>query len=442
MTYIPNTPQEQAEMLSAMGKRCVTELFDAIPEALRLARPLDLPPALTEPELLDRAQRLADANTVYPSCLRGAGAYRHFIPSAVRQLAAREEFVTAYTPYQAELSQGILQAIFEYQSTVCALTGMELSNAGVYDGAHAAAEAAAMFRDKKRGKILVSAAVKPGTLSVMQTYCDAAGSELLVIPAKNGVTDLAALAAALDAQTAAVYAEQPNFYGLIEDCAAITRLTQDAGAKMILGCSPTALALLKTPGEYGADAAVGEAQPLGLPLSFGGPYLGFMAVNNADVRRLPGRIVGQTTDKNGERAFVLTLQAREQHIRREKASSSICSNQALCALTSTIYCAAMGKEGLKEVARQCMAKAHYAADMISAVPGFALLFDGAFFHEFVTACPNAQMAEKLLADHGILGGLPIEADGKSALLWCVTECVRKEEIDRAVTLLKEVREWN
>ncbi len=439
MNYIPNTPAEREEMLAAIGRRCVDELFSGIPQELRLRNALKLPQAQSEMELLAGFEALAAKNTVYKTCLRGAGAYRHFIPSVVRSLSAREEFVTAYTPYQAELSQGVLQAIFEYQTTVCALTGMDVSNAGVYDGAHAAAEAAAMYRDKKRGKTLVSAAVKPMTLAVLRTYCAAAGSELLLIPEKDGTTDLAALRDMLDEQSAGVYLENPNYFGQLEDCSAAAQLIHAAGAKLILGCYPTALATIQTPRECAADAAVGEMQPLGMPLSFGGPYLGYMAVMNADMRRLPGRIVGQTSDKDGRTAYVLTLQAREQQIRREKASSSICSNEALCALTATIYCAAMGKEGLREVAQQCLAKAHYAAKAIAAVPGFELQCTGEFFHEFVTACPvPPEQLEQKLAEQGILCGLPLLYHGRDCILWCVTETVSKQELDRLITLLQEV----
>ncbi len=255
---------------------------------------------------------------------------------------------------------------------------------------------------------------------------------------KDGVTDIDALSAALDAQTAAVYIEQPNYYGLVEDAAKAVETVHATGAKLIMGCNPISLALLKTPAEYGADAAVGEGQPLGMPLSFGGPYLGFMAVNGADMRKLPGRIVGKTADSQGRDAYVLTLQAREQHIRREKASSSICSNEALCALTATIYCAAMGKQGICDVASQCCSKAHYAAQQISFVNGFELKYDGFFFNEFVTSCPGCACdVMKKLEAKGILGGLPIDIDGEKCILWCVTEVNTKAQIDELVDVLKE-----
>ncbi len=437
MSYIPNTPEERLAMLSAMGRSSIDELFADIPSGMRLKQELNLPEAKTEFEVIDELTRLSCKNTVFKTCFRGAGAYRHFIPSAVKRLALREEFVTAYTPYQAEMSQGVLQSIFEYQSMICRLTGMDVSNAGVYDGAHAAAEAAAMFKDRKRSKTVVSASVRPMVLEVISTYCASAGSELVVAPVKDGVTDLDALAGILDGATASVYIEQPNYFGIVEDAEAIARLVHSAGAKLIMGCEPISLALLKTPVESGADAAVGEGQPLGMPLSFGGPYLGFMAVNNADMRKLPGRIVGKTTDSEGRDAYVLTLQAREQHIRREKASSSICSNEALCALTAVIYCAAMGKEGLREVAGQCFSKAHYAAEQISSISGFQLIYDGFFFNEFVTkSSVSPSIIMKKLEENGILGGLPVKVDGEDCILWCVTEVNTKDEIDMLVNILK------
>lgn len=437
MAYIPNTPQQRDEMLAAMGKRCLDELLVSVPPQVRLTRALNLPGGKSELEVLREIGAMAQNNTVFRSCFRGAGAYRHFIPAVVRSLSAREEFVTAYTPYQAELSQGVLQTIFEYQTMVCELTGMDVSNAGVYDGAHAAAEAVAMFRERKRLKTVVSATIKPMTLEVIKTYCQFAGTPLEVIPANRGRTDVNALKDALDDQTACVYMEQPNYFGLLEDAAAVVEMAHGAGAKLVMGCYPTSLAVLKTPAEYGADAAVGEAQPLGLPLSFGGPYLGYMAVRKENMRRLPGRVAGQTTDDRGNTAYVLTLQAREQHIRREKAGSSICSNEALCALTATIYCAAMGKEGLREVAAQCMAKARYAAEKISSVKGFNLTYDGVFFNEFVTACPmQPETILSVLAKKGILGGLPLG----DTLLWCVTEMNTEAEIDELVSVLKEAVE--
>jgi len=439
MSYVPSTPEERAEMLLAMGKTCMDDLFVAIPQGVRLNRKLKIPAAKSEIEVMCELEAAAEKNKVYKTCFRGAGAYRHFIPAVVRHLANRSEFVTAYTPYQAEMSQGILQSIFEYQTMICELTGMDVSNAGVYDGAQAAAEAVSMFMERKKTRAVVSGAVKPMTLEVIKTYCASADSEIIVVPAKEGKTDLAALSVMLNDNTASVYMEQPNFFGLVEDAEKIAEMAHSAGAKLIMGCYPTALAILKTPAEYGADAAVGEAQPLGLPLSFGGPYLGYMAVKTADTRRLPGRIAGQTTDKAGNTAYVLTLQAREQHIRREKASSNICSNEALCALMATIYCAAMGKNGLREAAAQCLSKAHYAAEQIASVKGYSLTSKDFFFNEFVTTCPiepEALMAK--LEENDILGGLPLTREYEGCILWCVTELNTKAEIDNLVRILKEV----
>lgn len=438
MSYVPNTPAQREDMLLAMGKTCLEDLFVSIPKSVRVDGQLDIPGAKSEIEVLNSFEKMAGKNQIFKTCFRGAGAYKHFIPSVVRHLAGRAEFVTAYTPYQAEMSQGVLQPIFEYQTMICELTGMDVSNAGVYDGAHAAAEAVAMFQERKRMKAIISGTIKPMVLETIMTYCAAAGSEPVIIPAKDGKTDLQSLGEALDDTTACFYMEQLNYYGLVEDAQQVANLVHAAGAKLIVGCYPTALAVLKTPAEYGADAAVGEAQPLGLPLGFGGPYLGFMAVKKADIRRLPGRIVGQTQDKAGRTAYVLTLQAREQHIRREKAGSSICSNQALCALTSTIYCAALGQDGLQEVAEHCFAKAHYAAEQVTSVKGYNFTHEGLFFNEFMTDCPvDPEQLMAKLAKNNILGGLPIKENGKNCILWCVTELNTKTEIDRMVGILKE-----
>ena len=293
-----------------------------------------------------------------------------------------------------------------------------------------------MCRERKRQKTLISATAQPDTIQVVRTYCEAANAELVVVPAKDGRTDKDALRQLLDDTTASFYVQQPNYYGLLEDCEELGQIVHEKGAKYIMGCNPIALGMLKTPGECGADVATAEGQPLGMPLSFGGPYLGIMTCTEKMMRKMPGRIVGQTVDAAGERCFVLTLQAREQHIRREKASSNICSNQALCALTATVYLAAMGPGGLAEVASQCYSKAHYAAQQISAIPGFELQYQGEYFHEFVTGCPVCP--EKLMAElekHGILGGLPLEG---GQILWCVTERNSKEEIDTLVQILKEV----
>ena len=370
---------------------------------------------------------------VYPTVLRGAGAYRHFIPAVVKSITSREELVTAYTPYQAEISQGILQSIFEYQTMICTLTGMDVSNASVYDGATAAAESIAMCKDRKRTRAYVSACANPQTIEVMRTYCFGSNTELVVVPEKDGRTDLEALRALLGEDAACFYLQQPNYYGNLEDAAAIGEIVHAAGAKYVMGVNPIACAVMETPGECGADVAVGEGQPLGMDLSFGGPYLGFMAATKAMFRRLPGRIVGQTHDKEGRVGYVLTLTAREQHIRREKASSNICSNQALCALTAAVYLTAMGPDGLKQAAALSMSKAHYLAGELEKL-GMKRLHTGEFFHEFVTTCPDTEKVLKALDESGILGGLPVEG----GILWCATEVVSREELDRAVAIIKGV----
>lgn len=433
-SYVPNAPQERQAMLEALGLSSPEALFDCIPPETRL-RGLDLPPGLSELEVRRELEALAEKNVRFPVIFRGAGAYSHYIPSIVRSVTAKKEFVTAYTPYQAEISQGVLQSIFEYQTMICELTGMAVSNASVYDGAVAAAEAIVMCQERKRSRAVVSGAVHPHTLAVIKTYCDSHRIPLLVLPPVAGRTDPEALRAALCGTDACVLFQQPNFFGLLEDSRALVDTAHAAGAKAIFSFEPISLGLLQTPGELGADIAVGEGQSLGLPLSFGGPYLGIMASTQAMMRRLPGRIVGQTQDARGNRAFVLTLQAREQHIRREKASSSICSNEALCAMTASVYLAAMGPEGLRECARQCYNNAHYAAQVIGAVPGFTLRYPAPFFHEFMTECPvEPEKVNELLAAHGILGGLPVEG----GLLWCATERNDRAQIERLGEILREV----
>lgn len=433
-SYIPSTKEERQAMLAETGYENIRSLFSDVPDAVYLDQPLNLPAGMTEMQVRAKMQDLAGKNTVFSTILRGAGAYDHYIPSIVKYVTAKEEFVTSYTPYQAEMSQGILQSIFEYQTMICDLTGMDTANASVYDGASAAAEAIAMCRDRKRTVALVSAAANPDVIATMQTYCYGAGAELRLVPARDGKTDLDALKEMLTADVCCVYVQQPNFYGQLEDAEAIAELTHAGGAKYIMGVNPIALAILKTPAECGADIAVGEGQPLGLPLGFGGPYLGFMAATSAMTRKLPGRIVGETVDAEGSRAFVLTLQAREQHIRREKASSNICSNEALCALTASVYLATVGPKGLKQAATLCLSKAHYLAQELCKIAGVKLVYSGEFFHEFVTTLPKQDEVLAALAKEGILGGLPIN----EGVLWCVTEKATKETLDKVVSIVKEV----
>ncbi|MBO4411561.1 MAG: aminomethyl-transferring glycine dehydrogenase subunit GcvPA [Lachnospiraceae bacterium] len=435
--YIPGTADEQLAMLKAAGYQSFDELYRDVPESVRLQELPEFPKGKSEMEVRKELEALAGKNRVFKTVLRGAGSYRHYIPAIVTEVTGKEEFRTAYTPYQAEISQGVLQSIFEYQTDIAELTGMDAANASVYDGATAAAEAAEMCREKGRTKILVSSTVDPKILSVVKTYAFGRGTEVALIPEKDGATDPAALKTMLDATTAGVLLQQPNYYGVIEELEGIIADVHEAKAKVILSCNPVSLAVLKTPGEYGADIAVGEGQPLGLPMAFGGPYVGFMATTMKLIRRLPGRIVGETKDVDGKRGFVLTLQAREQHIRREKAGSNICSNEALCAMTVAVYLAAMGPEGLKDVARQCAAKAHYLAAELEKA-GLKRSFDREFFHEFVTDAGSEERAAailKALEAKDVLGGLPL-GDGK--ILWCATEVVSKKELDLTAETVREV----
>lgn len=433
-SYLSMNDSDKRIMLEKTGVSSVMDLYRDVPKDLILDKPLDLPEGKAEMQVARIMRQLAGENRVFGTVFRGAGAYRHYIPAIVDEVASKETLLTAYTPYQAEISQGVLQSIFEYQTMICELTGMDVSNASVYDGASAAAEAAAMCRDRKRNKILVSETVNPEVITVMRTYSWASDGRIVTVPASGGVTDLQKLCEAVDSDTAAVCLQNPNYLGCLEDLRAAADLIHEKGAKLIAYVNPIAQAILKTPYECGADIAVGEGQPLGLPLAYGGPYLGFMACRQEMMRRLPGRIVGQTVDPQGREAYVLTLQAREQHIRREKASSNICSNEALCALRAAVYMAAMGREGMRQVAKQCVSKAHYLQQKLEEA-GFARKYGQEFFHEFVTTCPyDADEVMKILAGNDILGGLVLS---KHEILWCATEMNTKEETDRMVSLLKE-----
>ena len=436
-SYVPSTPAERQQMLEAIGLKDYRDLYKDVPEEMYLDRPLNIPAGMSELEVRRAVTAMAEKNTRFSTILRGAGAYDHVIPSIVSYIPAKEEFLTAYTPYQAEMSQGVLQSIFEYQTMICELTGMDVSNASVYDGATAAAEAAAMCRDRKRRVTLVSAAAHPDTINTIRTYCYGTGDEMRIVPMKDGRTDPDALREMLGDDVASFYVQQPNFYGQFEAAETLGEIVHDHGAMYIMGCHPISLAIVKTPRDCGADVAVGEGQPLGMPLSFGGPYLGYMATTAKHMRKLPGRIVGETTDSKGERAYVLSLQAREQHIRREKAGSNICSNQALCALTASVYMAAMGPDGMAEAARQSMAKAHYLAEGLTAIEGVTLRYTGPFFHEFVTDMPRADEVLDALEKADILGGLPVENGG---ILWCATEKADRAALDRAIAICREVLE--
>ncbi len=435
--YLPSTEQERAEMLKAVGLSSVRDLYRDVPGSVYREKPLDLPEGKSEMEVSQYLRQLGDSNKSYRLILRGAGAYDHYIPSIVKYIPAKEEFLTAYTPYQAEISQGILQSIFEYQTMICELTGMEVSNASVYDGATAAAEGCTMCRSRKRSVTLVSAAAHPDVIATIRTYCYGVGAEMKLVPEKDGVTDVAALKELLTPDVASVYFAQPNFSGLFENAEAIIAAAHEAGAMVVMGCNPIALALMKTPGELGADVAVGEGQPLGMPLSYGGPYLGFMAATKKNMRSLPGRIVGETKDAQGRRAFVLSLQAREQHIRREKATSNICSNESLMALWVTVYLSLMGPQGMKQVNVQSSAGAHYLYDKLLRTGQFEPVFEAPFLKEFVLKpLVNVEELQQRLYDAGFFAALQTE---EGYVSFCVTEKHTQAEIDALVAAIEEER---
>lgn len=437
--YLSNTEKQQQEMLEEIGASSVDELFSDIPESVRLNRKLDLPEALSEMELVRRLRDLAGRNVTTEdyACFLGAGAYDHYIPSVIHHLTGRQEFYTAYTPYQPEISQGTLQAIFEYQTMICRLTGMDVSNASLYDGATAVAEAAAMAcRTTGRTEILVAKTVHPQSRDVLKTYSRFAGRRVVEWGCRDGLLDCDALDGLLSENTAAVIVQNPNFFGLIEDLNGLSERVHQNNSLLIVSCNPVSLALLKPPGELGADIVVGEGQPLGNPLSFGGPYLGFMAAREKLMRKMPGRIVGETRDSQGRRGYVLTIQTREQHIRREKATSNICSNQSLNALTAAIYLSALGKKGLVQVAALCCQKAHYAYQELLKTKAFSPVFDGPFFNEFAVKYQGDinLLNDRLLADR-IIGGYPLERDYpelKGVWLVAVTEKRTRQEIDHFV----------
>jgi glycine dehydrogenase subunit 1 len=444
MTYVANTANDQAAMLEAIGVDSVEALFEVVPKSARFPK-LDLPRPLSEMEVLAEMERLADENAEanHYSWFLGAGAYNHFVPSVVPHMQMREEFYTAYTPYQPEASQGTLQAIFEYQSMVAELTGMAVVNASHYDGATSLAEAAIMSVNASRGKrtkILVSPNVHPQYREVLKTYLQ--GTDLTVVGDEEPANDLAALTGILDDETACLVVQSPNFFGELEDLDGLAETVHGAGALLLVHTDPISLGLFKPPGEYGADIVTGEGQSLGNHLNFGGPYLGIFATTDKLVRRMPGRVVGQTVDTEGKRGFVLTLSTREQHIRREKATSNICTNQGLIALGAAIYLAAMGKQGLRQVAELCYHKAHYAAAEIDKLAGYEVVNRRPFFKEFVVKCPKpAREIATQLNEQQILPGYVLSRsypERTHELLVCVTEMNSKAQIDQLVGALKEV----
>jgi glycine dehydrogenase subunit 1 len=424
-------------MLETLGLKSLDDLYAQFPNSL-FAKELDIPEAVGEIDIQRKFDYYASKNKIYKTMFRGAGAYAHYIPAIVPEMAYKERFRTNYTPYQAEVSQGTLQAIFEFQTMITQLTGMDVANASIYDVGSAAAEAVAMTRDTRKKKLhaLVSGGVDPKILKTIQTYNWAynASTETLKQDA-NYSFDIEAFKAYDNPDLCSIVIQQPNFYGVIEDVKAITEVATEKGIKVIAVVNPIASVALESMGACNVDIAVGEGQPLGLPLGFGGPYLGFMACKMKMARNIPGRIVGQTVDEDGKRSYVLTMQAREQHIRRETASSNVCSNQALCALAGSVYMASMGPQGMRDVANLCYSKAHYLADQLKTI-GFNLVYNNDFFHEFVTDCPiDIDKLNKQLEDNDILGGLALE-DNK--ILWCATELNTKEQIDNLILLIKEV----
>ncbi len=442
MEYMPNTPDDHRTMLATIGVDRFEDLLKEIPASARLTRPLAVPPALTELEVRREIGGLLDRNTHADrhACFLGAGAYDHAIPSVVPFLASRSEFSTAYTPYQAEMSQGLLQTIFEFQTMVCELTGMDVANASMYDGASALAEGALMAcRATKRSHLVAVRTIHPHFRAVVSTYLQGIAHPIHDVGLADGRTDLKALEQTVTKETAAVLIQHPNFLGNLEEVEAIARIAHAHGALVVAAVDPLSLGLLLPPGAWGADIAVGEGQALGNAMSFGGPFVGFMATKKDFMRQLPGRIVGATVDTKGRPGYCLTLQAREQHIRRERATSNICTNQALMALTASIYLATLGPHGLREVGEQCLAKAHYAADRISSVTGFSRPHQAPFFKEFVvrTPRPPAEL-NATLAKNGIIGGLDLglfSPEWTNQWLLCVTEKRTRQEIDRFTALL-------
>ena len=444
--FIPHTESEREEMLRSIGVEKIEDLFAAIPEQHRFPK-LGMLHGMTEMEASAQLKEMAEANLSLSNAVSflGAGAYYHYIPAAIDNLISRGEFYTAYTPYQPEISQGTLQGIFEYQSLIARLTGMDCANASHYDGATACAEAGILAYHQFRGKrkeILVSPGLHPHYQSVMRTYLSDFDGMYMISPTFSSLKDVnpQKLIDAVDENTAMVMVQYPDFFGQVFDFTELAEACHAKGALLCVCVNPIALGLLKTPGEMGADVVVGEGQPLGIPLSYGGPYLGIFAVRKELIRKVSGRIVGQTVDNRGQKSYVLTLTAREQHIRREKATSNICSNQGLNALTAAIYLSLLGKEGLKEVASLCDNKAHYAAQKISELKGFEILNPGPFFHEFVVKCPKpvADLQEHLL-DHNILGGYDLSGSYpvfENCLLIAVTEMNSKQDIDDLCLVLK------
>lgn len=448
MTYLFNTPDQEREMLRTIGAKSVEDLFEQIPSSNRLNRPLEVPPALGEMELERELRALAAKNSGCSGrvCFMGGGIYDHFIPAAVDEVAGRGEFYTAYTPYQAEASQGSLQAFFEFQSLVCRLTAMDVCNASLYEGGTAVSEAAFMSMrvTDRHEKVVILGSLHPEYRQILRTYLSNLKCELVVVPTPEGTADLARVKAALDDKAACLIFQHPNFFGCLEEPDKLTELAHSVGALSVVSFDPISLGILRRPGEFGADIAVAEGQPLGIPMQYGGPFLGVFTCRNEFLRKMPGRLVGRTTDRNGRSCYTLTIQAREQHIRREKATSNICTNQGLLALRATVYLALMGPQGMRDVAELCCRKAHYAAEQFAAVAGLLPAFpDRPFFKEFVLSCPSD--AERTLAAARKAGfdlgpslsqfGSSTETGAKNGILVAITEQRTRQEIDALAAAL-------
>ena len=443
--YFFNTPEQQREMLAAIGLNSIDELFDQIPQSLQLQREPKLPPAAGELELDAEIRSLSasDLGASSAVCFAGGGAYDHFVPAAVDELASRGEFYTAYTPYQAEASQGSLQVFFEFQSLVCRLTDMEVSNASLYEGATAASEAAfmAMRITGRYDRIVILESAHPQYREVLATYLRNLDCELVTVPAPDGIANPAQVADALNDKTACLIAQHPNFFGCLEDARALGEAARRQGALFVVSFDPSSLGLLERPGQYGADIAVAEGQALGIPLQYGGPYLGILACRQKYVRKMPGRLIGQTTDRKGQSCYVLNLQAREQHIRRDKATSNICTNQGLLALRATIYMSLMGPHGMRQVAELCTRKAHYAAEQLCSIDGISLAYDQPFFKEFVVRCEQGTDAiQSKAAAAGFDIGPSMKTAGMDSatdLLVAVTEQRTRHEIDQLANAIAQ-----
>lgn len=441
MNYVPHTPDDLKQMMATVGIGSIKELFSDIPEKFRIGEMLRLPRALSEQETYQLMDSLASRNILPKMTLRGAGAYNHYIPAVVGHILSRSEFYTAYTPYQAEISQGILQAIYEYQTMIAKLTGMQVANASMYDGSSAMAEAAVLAaKTLNRNRVIIARNVHPEYRKVVKTYCWANGYELIEIPyLDSGRADMEALRGNLDKQTAAVLVQSPNFFGVIEDMGAISPVVHESGALLVAGFTEAgSLGLLKPAGELGADFVAGEGQSFGNPLNYGGPYLGIFASTSKFLRKIPGRLAGATVDKEGKRGFVLTLQTREQHIRRERATSNICSNEALCALAAAVYLVSLGKN-LKKLAELNFQKAQYLKKGLAGLKGWEPVFSGPVYNEFAMRCPDIASVNRKLAEEGIIGGLEVGEDYPElgdSLLFCATEMLSRQDMDRVISIMK------